>query len=121
MIQVRMSRGVAVLTFEVRSTTTTPTISLVKGAYLEALLQEIDRQYNNNHRQIVINITPVSKIDGETAIGLMSKRSKAGIRICFYDLQRSVRNILKTAPGLSGTFDLYESAEVAIASFNQNP
>lgn len=117
MIQVRMSRGVAVLTFEVSNTPMTPPILLTKGPYLEALLREIDRQYDHNRRQIVINITAVAKIDEEATIGLMGKRSKGGIRICLYDRQRTVRNILADVHGLSEAFDLYPSEEAAIESF----
>lgn len=117
MIEVRKSRGVVILTFKVPNGQTGPLISLTKNAQLEALLNEIDRQYSQNHRQIVVNITSVSKIDEEATVALITRRSKEGIRICFYDMQKSVRNILRDVPGLSVAFDIYGSEEAAINSF----
>lgn len=117
MIQVRMSRGVAVLTFNIPNKQTGPSISLTKDGHLNTLLREIDQQYDRNRRQIVVNITSVTKIDEDATIELKRRSSKGGIRICFYDMQKSVRNILKGVPGLSEVFDLYESEEAAIESF----
>lgn len=111
------SDRVVILTFEAPNKRTTPPIALTENFHLEELLAEIDRQYHRNHRQIVINITSVTKIDGGAFIALMNKRSKDGIRICFYDMQRSVRNILTDVPELSVVFDIYGSEEAAVKSF----
>jgi hypothetical protein len=118
MIKVRMSHGVAILTFDTPTMQTEPSILLIKGAHLEALLHEIDKRYNQNCRQILINITDVTRIDEEATLGLINRRGKGGIRICFYDMRRSVRNILRDVPALSVAFDIYGSEEVAIASFS---
>ena len=118
MVNIRTSRGVAILTFDTPMMQTEPSISLTKGALLDELLRVIDRLYNQNQRRILINLTDVTKVDEETVIGLTSRRSKDGIVICFCDMRRSVRNILKDVPMLSVAFDIYGSEEVALASFS---
>lgn len=118
MIQIRRSHGVVILTFDTPPMQTEPSILLVKSKLLDALLSEIDKQHNQNCRRILINLTNVAKIDDEATLGLLTRRGKAGIRICFYDMRRSTRKILNDVPALSVAFDIYGSEEVAIASFS---
>ncbi len=117
MIKNRRSHGVAILTFNTPLMQTEPSILLIKGNLLDALLGEIDKQYNQNYRRILINLTNVVRIDEDAFAELLGKRSKDQIRICFFDMQRSVRNVLKNVPKLPLVFDVYNSEKEAIESF----
>ncbi|MEY4602403.1 MAG: hypothetical protein RL292_344 [Candidatus Parcubacteria bacterium] len=114
MIEVRMSHGVAVLSFNSSGQIAAAPVLLIKGPLLTALTKEIDRQYAMNRRQFVINITPVTRIDEDAAIELVKRRSLGGIRICFYDMQKSSRNIFAKTPALTAAYYILNSEEAAI-------
>lgn len=118
MINVRTAKGVAILTFDTPNKQTEPSILLTKKQHhLDDLLREIDDQYKRNCRQILINVTDVVRIDEEATLQLITRKRKAGVRICFYDMRRGVRNILIDVSSLPLVFDIYGSEEDAIASF----
>ena len=85
---------------------------------LEPLLREIEECYRSNHRQIIINLEKVLRIDHDTVVKLLMKQSsREGLSIRFYGMQSRVEHALKSA-GLFSALQVYQSQRDAVQSFS---
>lgn len=95
----------------------TSEVELTQKGELNDLLRHIDGCYEQNRRQIIVNLESVSNIDSDAVAALALKRgSREGILIRFYGMQSKVKHALRYT-GFLTMFQVHESQRDATQSF----